>query len=56
MATKDKTGQLAKPARHEDNFPQQKKSYEHPDITDNRLVWEVLEAGEKLPEVKATGD
>ena len=46
MATSDGTGQLAKPIRHENTHPQQKKTYEHEDITDNRLVWEVLEEGE----------
>lgn len=43
MATSDGTGQLAKPTRHEDTRPQQKNTYEHREITDNRLVWEVLE-------------
>lgn len=43
MGTNDKTSQLAKPNRHEDSGREQKKTYEHDQITDNRLVYEVLE-------------
>ena len=46
MVTSDKAQQPAKPTRHEKNHPDQKKLYEHEEITDNRLVWEVLEEGE----------
>jgi hypothetical protein len=45
MATDDHIKQPAKPQRHETTQPKQQAQYEHKDITDNRLVWEVL-AGE----------
>lgn len=32
-----------KPPKHEDTHRGTKGQYEHPDITDNRMVWEVLE-------------
>lgn len=46
MSTSDKTQQPAKPVKHEDTSYYTKASFEHKDITDNRLVWEVLEEGE----------
>jgi len=42
--TKDGTNKPARPPAH-GNHPND-KIYEHPDITDNRLTWEVLEEGE----------
>lgn len=41
----DNTNQCAKPVPHENTNSRVKGEYEHKDITDNRLVWEVLEEG-----------
>lgn len=47
MGTKDEIVQKAKPVAHEETGHRSKPKYEHPDITDNRMVWEVLENEEK---------
>lgn len=43
----DKTRQPARPPKHEETVDSSRHSFEHKEITDNRLVWEVLEEGEK---------
>lgn len=40
----DNTKQDAKPVAHDDTDARAKHKYEHKEITDNRLLWEVLEA------------
>lgn len=40
----DGMAKMAKPAPH--GASRNDKSYEHEEITDNRLVWEVLEEGD----------
>lgn len=46
MAPNDKTRQPAKAPAHDKTQNPAKREYEHPDITDNRQVWEVLEDAE----------
>ncbi len=43
MGAFDKTKNMAKPVKHDETDSRAKAEYEHPDITDNRMVWEVLE-------------
>lgn len=42
--TKDGAAKAAKPPPH--GLYDSDRRYEHPDITDNRLTWEVLEEGD----------
>lgn len=37
---------VTKPEPHKDLPDSTKARYEHPDIIDNRMLWEVLEEGE----------
>ncbi len=43
MGAFDKTKNMAKPVGHAQTDARAKTEYEHPEITDNRMVWEVLE-------------
>jgi len=45
MPSFDHKQSLAKPISHASS--RHKDDYEHEEITDNRLVWEVLEEGDK---------
>lgn len=47
MSTSDKTQNRAKPVPHDSTHPRSKSQYEHEEITDNRLVWEVLEENDR---------
>lgn len=47
MSTFDKTQNRAKPVPHNSTHPNTKGSYEHEQITDNRLVYEVLAETDK---------
>lgn len=47
MGSFDSNKSLAKPPKHKDTDGRAKSDYEHEQIIDNRLTWEVLEEGEE---------